>query len=59
MLNQNLIHFSTKLILYVIIHEVCHLKEKNHQKTFWNLVEEFLPNWKSYRKQLKNIILEE
>lgn len=30
MLNLSLVHLSTKLIQYVIIHEVCHLKEKNH-----------------------------
>ncbi|NDK08331.1 DUF45 domain-containing protein, partial [Candidatus Gracilibacteria bacterium] len=52
-LNLKLLHIPKKFLEYVIIHEVCHLKEKNHSKKFWKIVEGFLPNYKEIRKELK------
>jgi predicted metal-dependent hydrolase len=37
-LNLKLIHLPFEFLEYVIIHEACHLKEKNHSKIFWDLV---------------------
>lgn len=42
-----------KVIEYVILHEMCHLKYMNHSKNFWNLVETYMPEYKQYRKILK------
>jgi predicted metal-dependent hydrolase len=41
---------------YVIIHEICHLKEMNHSKNFWNIVAQKSPNYKSLRKNLKKYL---
>ena len=41
------------VIDYVIIHELAHLKEMNHSKKFWYLVEQHCPQWQKYRKWLK------
>ncbi|MFC1754841.1 M48 family metallopeptidase [Thermoproteota archaeon] len=43
-----------EIIDYVIIHELCHLKEHNHSSLFWKLVQQYCPNYKLYRSQLKN-----
>ena len=40
---------------YIIVHELCHLKEMNHSKNFWALVSQTFPNYKYIRKNLKNI----
>lgn len=58
MFSQNLVHLPTKYIKYVAIHEVCHLKHKNHSKNFWSEVEWFLPNYKEIRKEMKKMIVE-
>lgn len=38
---------------YLIVHELCHLKEMNHSKDFWMLVAQTLPNHKKLRKELQ------
>lgn len=40
---------------YVVVHEVCHLREMNHGKAFWALVEKAVPHYKTIRKELRNI----
>ncbi|MEK7615761.1 MAG: M48 family metallopeptidase [Patescibacteria group bacterium] len=56
------LNFNTKLALlpmhlidYVIVHELCHLREFNHSRKFWELVALTLPDWKSLRKELRTI----
>lgn len=51
--NSELIYFDEYIIEYVIVHELSHLKYMNHQKEFWNLVEKYITNYKSLRKELK------
>ena len=43
-----------KIIDYVVVHELCHLKEMNHSSAFWNRVEEIMPDYRNRRKWLKN-----
>lgn len=43
-----------EIIDYVVVHELCHRKEMNHSKAFWNEVEKVLPNYKEQIKWLKN-----
>lgn len=38
---------------YVIVHELCHLKEFNHSRAFWNLVGEILPDYRELRGALR------
>ena len=54
-LNLELIKYDVKYLEYVIYHELCHLKHANHSKDFWNLVEEYVPNYKSLKKEMKSV----
>ncbi|MCM1159537.1 MAG: M48 family metallopeptidase [Bacteroidales bacterium] len=51
--NWHLILMPERIMDYVIVHELCHLREMNHSKRFWQLVEEILPDYASRRKWLK------
>lgn len=57
--NRNL-NFNWKLVLappevldYVVVHELCHLKEMNHSSAFWHEVEAVVPDYKARRAWLK------
>ena len=52
--NYRILFLPEKIADYIIVHELCHLKEFNHSPSFWNLVAQTVPNHKSIRKELKN-----
>ena len=52
-LNWRLIHFPPHLVDYVVIHELAHLREMNHSRRFWTIVETFCPEWRECRSELK------
>ena len=51
--NWKLIMVPLETIEYVVIHELCHLREMNHSPSFWKLVEQYSPNWRSHRHWLR------
>ncbi len=53
-LNVHLMRLQPRLIDYVIIHELCHTKHKNHGVGFWKLMTKVLPDAKLLHKQMKN-----
>jgi predicted metal-dependent hydrolase len=53
-LSWRLIQTCPGIIDYVISHELAHLKHMNHSKLFWHEVERICPNYKIYKKQLKD-----
>ena len=39
---------------YVIVHELSHRRYMNHSAEFWEEVEKYCPEYRTYRKQLKD-----
>ena len=54
-INRKLLHYDEIFLEYVYCHEIAHLKESNHQKPFYELLEKLFPNYKQIRKLLKQI----
>jgi predicted metal-dependent hydrolase len=42
-----------EVLEYVVVHELCHIREKNHSHKFWELVAWHLPNYQVQRHWLK------
>lgn len=53
--NYKLVYLPEDLLDYLIVHELCHLKEMNHSPKFWKLVERSIPDYTVKRKELKYI----
>lgn len=53
--NYKIVLLPPKLADYIIVHELCHLKELNHSDRFWNLVAKTFPDYLKLRQELKNI----
>ena len=54
--NILLMKFPIEIMEYVIVHELAHIKHKNHSKDFWNLVYIYCPNYKEIEKKFKNFL---
>ena len=57
---KNSLCFSCFLMTYpeaaidlVVVHELCHIREKNHGPRFYALLEQYLPDYKERKKLLK------
>ena len=55
------INFSWRLIMaplevldYVVVHELSHLKHRDHSSRFWNRVASIMPDYRIHRQWLKN-----
>lgn len=53
-INWRLVLAPLQVLEYVIAHEVAHLKYMDHSSKFWDTVEELQPQYKTYKKWLKD-----
>ncbi|MGC2047189.1 MAG: SprT family zinc-dependent metalloprotease [Gallionella sp.] len=56
-LNLQLIKLPLRLIDYVVVHELAHLREMNHSTKFWDVVEMACADYVGLRNELKRIFL--
>lgn len=52
-INWKLAMAPVQVLEYVVVHELCHIKERNHSARFWNLVAEHMSDYQQHRNWLK------
>lgn len=52
-INWHIIMSPMSLIDYVVAHELCHLKHKNHSHDYWKLLGTIMPDYESRRDRLR------
>jgi predicted metal-dependent hydrolase len=51
--NWRIIMAPMSLVDYVVVHELCHLKYRNHSKSFWRYVGMIMPDYERRREMLR------
>lgn len=51
--NYKIVFLPEYLADYIIVHELCHLKEMNHSRDFWDLVGRIIPDHRARRRELR------
>lgn len=51
--NVQLLRLPERLVDYLLVHEICHLREMNHSARFWTLVAKTIPDYRVCRQELR------
>lgn len=51
--NYKILFLPEKVQNYIIVHELCHLREFNHSKRFWKLVASMFPDYREIKAELR------
>ncbi|SHK65460.1 M48 family metallopeptidase [Hespellia stercorisuis] len=51
--NWRLVLMPQEVMDYVVVHELCHLRYMNHSQEFWAYVEQIMPDYRRWKKWLK------
>jgi predicted metal-dependent hydrolase len=55
-INSELVKIDDIYTEYVILHELCHLKQHNHGPEYYKLLSTVFPEWKNVRKELRKYL---
>lgn len=55
-LNTELIKAPKPCIEYVVMHELCHLLQKDHTKAFYDLLSTEMPDWERWKNKLERMM---
>ncbi len=55
LLNPELVKAPTECIDYVILHELCHVKHRGHDKQFYKLLQRVAPDWLRLKYKLEHL----
>jgi predicted metal-dependent hydrolase len=53
-LNTHLVKVPERLVEYVVLHELCHLKVHDHGPKFYSLMHHYMPDWEARRRELND-----
>lgn len=52
-ISMKLIHYPIECLEYVLLHEYAHLLVPNHSKSFYDVIKQYMPEYKKYSDYLK------
>lgn len=55
-LNLELAKKNPRCLEYIIVHEMVHFLERNHNERFKAYMDQYLPNWRGFRAELNELI---
>ncbi len=58
LVNLQLAKKPVKCLEYIVIHELVHLKEKNHTKAFIEQMDRYIPDWRVVKDELNSFIMD-
>lgn len=53
--NYRIVKLKQEQAEYLVVHELCHLKEMNHSSKFWALVAQTIPDYKKVSRELRRL----
>lgn len=56
-LNVDLVRAPTACIEYVVTHELCHRQHRNHDASFFRLLEQLMPDWEKRKQRLEAALI--
>jgi len=56
-LNWRLLQFRPRVIDYVVVHELSHLRVMDHSARFWDIVRGVMPDYLALRRELKDDVI--
>lgn len=56
-LNLNLVRAPRRCIEYVVVHELCHTRHRDHDAQFFRLIGQVMPDWEQRKQRLETALL--
>ena len=47
--------YNRDIIEYIVLHEFCHLRYKNHTKSFYDMIATYMPEYEKYEKEIQKL----
>ncbi len=54
-IHPEVVKYNREVIDYIVLHQYCHLKHKNHTKAFFKMLKNYQPNYKKNEEILLNL----
>lgn len=54
-INPDIVMYKKNIIECVILHEFCHLRYKNHTKSFYQMIKKYMPDYEKYVNEINGI----